>query len=201
MFRRKDRLYVWRKMARIGRLLAQDGQIAGGSGNLSMKYRDRIWYTKTGALLGELGFWDITTDEKHATREAVVHERIYIRCPDAGAVVHTHPLEVIGLTLRHTGGWMFLEDVEGRYFFPEGVRIVWIDRSLAIGSRELAYRVSEELQWQVRKNGYGACIVAHHGLFTAGRTIEEAYSIASTVFKSAKILVDLERSGERVRIY
>ena len=206
---RRKQEFIWQEFRRIGKLLSGDGQIAGGSGNMSMCKFGRVWYTKSGALLGDLKFYDIVSCKlekafafenvcnKRATRESIVHNAVYAHCFGLGikAIVHTHASEAVALSFqRHEakGGVerLKLVDAEGVYLFPEGVEIIRVKEK--IGSKDLARAVARAFERQLKEYenyaSFAAVIVAEHGVFAGAKNLEEAYIVASTVYKSAKLI-------------
>lgn len=80
---------------RAGRTLVSLGLVRGSEGNLSVWDGERLWITRTGSRLGDLGPDDVlegTLDEPPAgaSSDLGIHVRMY-RERGPGAVAHAHP--------------------------------------------------------------------------------------------------------------
>lgn len=80
---------------RAGRTLASLGLVRGSEGNLSAWDGERLWITRTGCSLAELGPGDVLEGTLEAPPEGAssdleVHRAMY-RERGPGAVAHAHP--------------------------------------------------------------------------------------------------------------
>ncbi|MFZ5596184.1 MAG: aldolase [Bacillota bacterium] len=168
----------------IGSDLFRAGLNNSHSGNISVRLGDRIMITRRGSMLGHLGEGDLieTGLEKNdgntalASTEIGVHRAIYQRTP-ALAVVHAHPPHAVALSLL--GDEIIPVDAEGKYLLKR-VPLVYAEKT--IGSVEV-----ERLLPEVLLN-YKIAVVIGHGSFAAGRTLEEAYQLTTSLEHSCRII-------------
>jgi L-fuculose-phosphate aldolase len=168
----------------FGRVVMEGGLVMGSSGNMSMKKGNRIYITRTGAMLGYLSEHDIIdvglnpkkSEMAIASKELKLHLLIY-EWRKCGAVLHTHP----PYTLAVSGNKKFIKpvDLEGRVLAPE---IPVISLSYPYKDEEL----NERLKPLLKKYPY--FVVRWHGLFATGDTLEEAVKISFTIESSSKLL-------------
>ncbi len=184
---------------KIAKLLSIEGLISGSSGNVSIKFEDKIYITKSGSFLGLLTENDIVeiTDQS-ASRESVVHNKIYDNNKDFKAIVHSHQVKLISFIdyffLKKFGTFkginkifkIFINniDAETKVVFPNFLTYVVTEK--AVGSDILADLVSKAIIFN------NACIVATHGVFAAGENLFEAYSYNATLFKLGNYLTNLK---------
>lgn len=170
---------------RFGRDLFLAGLNSSHSGNLSVRFGDRIVITRRGSMLGQL---EVERDlietglEKNdsnvilASTEVGVHRAIY-RGTSALAVVHAHPVHAITLSLLEEE--IIPLDSEGAYLLH---KVPVIGSKHTIGSREL----EEKLPIMLRK--YKIVIVRGHGSFAVGQMLEEAYQWTSCLESVCRII-------------
>ena len=95
-----DIMYNFKKqIADIGKKLADKGLSPGFSGNISVRFEDKILVTPSGYSLGELEADDIVVldfdfniieGDKKPSSESKMHALIYKKRPDLNALVHCH---------------------------------------------------------------------------------------------------------------
>lgn len=169
---------------RIGRDLFLAGLNSSHSGNLSVRYGERIVITRRGSMLAHLEDRDLieTGLEKNDSRitlastEIRVHRAIY-KGTSALAVVHAHPVYAIALSLLQSE--ILPIDSEGSYLLH---KIPVLGAEHTIGSREL----EENLPQYLRE--YKIVMVRGHGSFAVGQLIEEAYQWTSSLEHICKII-------------
>jgi len=186
----------WKEISRFGKKTVSSGLTSSRFGNISVLDRDKIVITCTGSMLDELDERQIVeVDSKCAcdldrvaSSETCVHREIYRRT-SAGAVIHTHSPFAVALSLL-CGDDVQPVDSEGRAFL--GIMPI-VEGSF--GSEDLARNVSLALTTK------RACIARGHGVFAAGRTLEEAYSVVCMAEHSSQVryLVDAYRNGQGTR--
>jgi L-fuculose-phosphate aldolase len=179
---------------KIGRDLFLSGLNSSHSGNLSVRYGDRIVITRRGSMLGHLEEHDLIetglakNDSKIilASTEIGVHRAIY-KGTSALAVVHAHPVHAIALSLLEDQ--IIPVDSEGAYLLH---KIPVIGAEHTIGSKELENILPGLL------SEYKIVMVRRHGSFAVGQMIEEAYQWTSSLEQVCRIIC-LTRSllGER----
>lgn len=168
---------------RIGKMLWQSGLISWKAGNMSVRDTladingDCVVITRTGVPLGGLRDSDIIrcslyTDNPAASMALPIHQEVYIHTK-WNAVVHAHSPYTVARSLR-INGVAGLEpiDLEGKILFP------------------FIPVTSDVLQVAC---GISKIIVERgHGVFAFGDTLEECFSIISSVEHSMKILSLME---------
>ncbi|MDD5091161.1 MAG: class II aldolase/adducin family protein [Candidatus Wallbacteria bacterium] len=171
-----------KEIAAIGQRLFAEKLNHSHSGNISSRCGDSILITRTGSQTGYLQMDDIVEVNIHASyagrasMEYPVHKAIYLST-DAKNIVHCHPPVTIALSLDRD----FIEpvDAEGRFYFRK-IPILSVDN--AIASDEVAARIPELFAESP------VVVVRGHGVFSIGRSLEEAYKFVSSLEASALII-------------
>ncbi|WP_305907370.1 methylthioribulose 1-phosphate dehydratase [Methylomarinum sp. Ch1-1] len=166
-----------------GRFIDSKGWVPATSGNFSVRLSDgRIAITVSGKHKGQLETEDImlvdgdgqSLDGKKPSAETLLHTSLYQRFPDVQAVLHPHSLHAT-LAARLFKDEMVLEDYEllkalsdidthqSRIVIP----IFANDQNI----RRLAAVVKNYLDHHDAIHAY---IIAGHGFYTWGRSLEEA---------------------------
>lgn len=169
---------------RFGRDLFLAGLNSSHSGNLSVRYGDRIVITRRGSMLGHLENRDLieTGLEKNdgniilASTEIGVHRAIY-KGTSALAIVHAHPVHAIALSLLEEE--IIPVDSEGAYLLH---KVPVLGAEHTIGSREL----EEKLPGLLKE--YKIVMVRGHGSFAVGQMLEEAYQWTSSLENVCRII-------------
>lgn len=169
---------------RIGRDLFLAGLNNSHSGNLSVRYGDRIVITRRGSMLGHLeerdlietGLFSNDSNIILASTEIGVHRAIY-RGTSALAIVHAHPVHAISLSLMEDE--IIPIDSEGSYLLHK-VPVLSAERT--IGSAELG----EKLPGILRE--FKIVMVRGHGSFAVGQMLEEAYQWTSSLENVCRII-------------
>ncbi len=177
----------------VGRDLYRLGLITSHAGNLSLRFGDRIWITRTGSMLGRLEPDDLVetalspSEPPHpkASMELPVHRAIY-RATLAQAILHAHPPSAVALSLIDEV--IVPADSEGRYILGA---IPVLAPANVVASLEVAELASSSLQ------AHRAVVVRGHGSFAIGGSLEEALGITTTLEASAKILLLARGAGWR----
>ena len=181
------------RLARVGKLMWDEGltgkkslYLSGGNISARIPGTDHILIKPTGLCLGLLKPEELIIIDENGrvlsrkgkpSVETPMHTAIYRTRKDVEGIVHGHSLYcgVFGLA-----GIELLPLVYGGGITPElmnGVRIVpWGE----IGSRELGDSVAEELKER------NAALLEFHGSVAVGKTIEEAYHLASKLEELAE---------------
>lgn len=188
MFRRRNapgtaKAQLVKEFQRVGRDLMALGLLTSHAGNLSVLRHGRVFITRTGSMLGHLTGNDILEtpldpdkpQNPLASMELPTHLAIY-EATGAGAVVHAHPPSAIALS--------FVTD-----------RIVPIDSEGAIILRQVPVIRAKQVVASAKVAAKAASllkdhrivVVATHGSFAVGPSLEEALSVTTTLEMSAKI--------------
>ncbi|WP_299429295.1 class II aldolase/adducin family protein [uncultured Meiothermus sp.] len=178
----------------VGADLFAAGLASATSGNYSVREREGLWITRSGAQKAHLTPDDLLLlplepnpeKDQWASVERVIHRTIYQQT-DATAVVHAHPRYAIALSF-HLDSIVPI-DLEGLYYFDQ---IPVLTPRTASGTQEAADAVAEALQnrW--------ACVVRGHGAFVKGteqvseKSLLQAYSLMTSLEEACEVLF-LER--------
>jgi L-fuculose-phosphate aldolase len=117
------------------------------------------------------------TKDKDASIEIKVHRAVYQACPNVHAIAHAHAPHAIVLSLNRDA--IIPIDSEGLYYLP-AIPVLIAEQT--ISSDEVAKRLPELL------GKHKAVVVRGHGLFAAGKTIEEAAMYASVAENASKLV-------------
>lgn len=159
------------------------GLLSLHAGNLSVRRDGRVFITRTGSRLDHLGAADIVETPLHpgmprhprASMELPAHLAIYA-ATGAAAIVHAHPPSAIALSFV-TDRFVPV-DSEGAIL----LRAVPVIRAKqVVASPEVARQAAALLRH------HRIVVVATHGSFAVGRSLEDALSVTTTLEMSAKI--------------
>ncbi len=169
------------------RRMAELGLVVGSFGNVSCRQGDQVLITPTGLDYSAMEPEDIVTlslegrklaGSREPSSEFRLHLALYRARPDAKAIVHTHGVHAIALSLRTEELPAFTEELK------HGVGgAVLIAPYAPAGSQELADRAAELLS-NTRAKGL---ILARHGAVGLGRDLEEALLICQLIERGAQI--------------
>lgn len=160
------------------------------SGNLSLRIDDKsMLITRTGCMLHHIDYQDLITTciEKEdsqsckASREIPVHRSIYLST-NAKAIVHAHSPYTVAISLNKkvtAENRLMLKDAEGVYYFPGGVALIRAANPIA--SEEVAKLIIPAFELAP------IAIIAGHGSFAIGESLEEAYRWTASLEHSVKI--------------
>ena len=182
---------VVREFQWVGRELTARGLLTLHAGNLSVRRDGRVFITRTGSRLGHLAQSDVVetplNPEKprhpRASMELPAHLAIY-GATGAGAVVHAHPASAIALSF--VTDRIVPVDSEGAIILGE---VPVIRAKQVVGSPEIARKAAASLR------DHRIVVVARHGSFAVGRSLEEALSVTTTLEMSAKIALMVRALG------
>ena len=167
----------------IGRELSSRGLVTSHSGNLSVRFGERMVITRRGSMLGCLTEQDlietgISRNDRNtplASSELPVHRAIY-QSTNAQAIVHAHPPYATAFSIAEheivpKDEWY---DVIGK------VPVLGWGQNLKPGC--LDEEVARELKDRRVVMLYG------HGSFSIGQILEEAFSFTTVLEEAAKVL-------------
>jgi L-fuculose-phosphate aldolase len=174
-----------RQLASEGRRVAALGLVAGREGNVSCRYGNYMLIKVTGQFLSDARQVDFVkvamTDEEEFWRqqpsiEVNMHRLLYLKRPDVGGVVHTHPPFVTAFCVASE----VLEPVttEARFYFPKGIPLLPLK---APGSMDLAVQVAE-----MASLGFDALMLEGHGLVTMGPDLRRAVELNIAAERTAQ---------------
>lgn len=87
-------------LIKYGDIIDAKGYSPGTSGNISIRYKDKILITASGSSNGDLAYEDIVLIDfegevvegnKKASSEKMLHVEFYKKRPDVNAIIHVHP--------------------------------------------------------------------------------------------------------------
>jgi L-fuculose-phosphate aldolase len=170
--------------AKYGRILFDQGLNNSHSGNMSFRQDFNIFITRHGARLCDITASDIvkvnlsdTNRDKEASVEVKVHRAVYLACPHIHAITHAHAPHAIVLSLNRSE--IIPIDSEGLYYLPT---IPVLSANETICSDEVASCLPELFKT------HKSVMVQGHGVFSVGKTIEEASMYASVTENAAKLV-------------
>lgn len=160
------------------RQLDARGLNRGSTGNLSHRWRDGLLITPTGMAADDiapedlvwLGFDGTRLGRLKPSSEWHFHQAIYRSRPELQAVVHTHATHATALAClrRDLPAFHYMVAVAG----GDGVRCA---PYRLFGTEALSDAVVEAMR------GRKACLLATHGIVTAGTTLREAMKVMTEV--------------------
>ena len=167
----------------VGRELMALGLLTLHAGNLSVQRSGRVFITRTGSKLGHLTASDVVETpldpgkprHPRASMELPAHLAVY-EATGAGAIVHAHPASAIALSF--VTDRIVPVDSEGAIILGA---VPVIRGKEVVGSLEVARKAAASLR------DHRIVVVATHGSFAVGRSLEEALSVTTTLEMSAKI--------------
>lgn len=116
--------------------------------------------------------------------------------PEHRVVMHSHPTNTVAMTFihpltdksfTHTLWQMHTECI---YVFPDGVGVLPF---MVFGTKEIGEATAEKMK------EFRLVIWAHHGIYGAGKTLDEAFGLIETVEKAAQLYM-LTEGKERINI-
>jgi L-fuculose-phosphate aldolase len=190
----KESIDIASQIAMFGRKVVSSRLTSSRFGNISARIDDSIFITKTGSMLDELdeslivtvGLQPCTEADAEASCETPVHRAVY-GTSEAMAVIHTHSPYAVALSLLMDR--IRPVDSEGLAFLGE---MPVVDGHF--GSGELAHSVSAALL------EHRATVAKGHGVFAAGKSLEDAYTVACMAEHCSMVLYLVEaykRSGRQ----
>jgi L-fuculose-phosphate aldolase len=146
-----------------------------GMGADDLQARDLVWLGDDGTLRGD---WQ-PSSEWH------FHHAIYVARPDLNAVVHTHSVNATALACLERGLPAFHYMVA-----TAGADSIACTAYHTFGTQALSAAVAEALRDRQ------ACLLAHHGLVTAGDSLAQAMKLAIEVEALCEIYLKTLAVGE-----
>lgn len=162
------------------------GLFAGFNGNVSVRQGERVVITATGSAKGHLVPADLAVVDlssgaaltsARASSELAVHLEIYRNQPRARAIVHTHPPQLLALSLRGGDPLIDLPLFEGRAFAARLTRVP----AQQPGTPELGRAAG------LAARDFEAVFMDNHGLVCWGETMTRALGLAEELESLAGI--------------
>lgn len=180
----------------VCRDLVAQGLVSGTAGNVSARDGDLVWITPSGMAYATLTADDlvaagrdgaIVAGGRRPSVELPMHLACYAADEAVRAVVHTHPVHVMALSML---GWPLppvLDSLAGRF----GGEVPVLDYAPS-ASAELAAIVGRSAPQ------HPAMILRQHGLVVTGETLAQALDTTLLVEKSAAAYLLARSAGEVV---
>lgn len=171
------------------RRMAQLGLVVGSFGNLSCRQGERILITPTSLDYFAMEPEDIVTldlsgrklaGELEPSSDFRLHLAIYRARADARALVHTHGVHALALSLTGTELPAFTEEMEYGVGGP-----VPVAPHAPSGTRELA----EQAALVLKETKSRALILARHGVVGLGGDLREALLVCQLVERGAEVFL------------
>lgn len=161
------------EIIKYGDIIDSKGFSPGTSGNISVRYDDKIVITASGTSNGNLCYEDLSVIDfngeivegvKKASSEKLLHIEFYKKRPDIKAIIHVHPTFLSSFAAVRKG----LEEpvmAENVYYFGK------------IPLAEYALPSSTKLVNNTAKyfDNYNAVLMANHGFIVGDIDLEQAY--------------------------
>jgi L-fuculose-phosphate aldolase len=169
---------------KFGSDLFYRGLTSSHGGNMSVRMGDRIFITRTGAMLAhliktdiiEIGLEEDDSNIMLASSELVVHREIYLNT-SALAIVHVHPPFAVAQSMCVKDAIIPI-DSEGSYLFR---KVPVVQTETTVGSKDVARLAAQMLR------EYKIFMLRGHGCFSIGPVLEEASQWCSSLEESCKM--------------
>jgi L-fuculose-phosphate aldolase len=191
---------IRKSICEIGKILFDRELTDSSGGNISVRDGNQVYISPRRS--GHDNQWSIQEDSiivtdlcrvpvtgsiDNVTREASTHYYIYQNFPDAGAIIHSHPLYLMVFGAAH----MDLPAItEGTRAIIGEQPITSIEESVP-GSREQAERIVENFKnrRKIESNAPLVCNIPFHGSFFVGANLNDAFLYNEVANNCAKILI------------
>ncbi len=172
--------------------------VPGTSGNISMKFEDKLYVTATNSCLGNLTPDDIVVCDMDGnllwgsarpSKETGLHLLVYRKRPEANCVVHLHPTYVVALSLRNQTVPPLTATFEGK------LKEVPLIPFAPTGSKALFDSVESVLDTHPDASIF---TIARHGTVAFGANLLHGFfvtDLAEDTAKTAFLLQPLQASG------
>ena len=170
--------------------LRQYGYNDSHSGNASLRDKDRIWVTPTGACADTLKADDLVACDSSGTLGAgasldgPLHLAVYQKNAKASAVLHSHGAYTVAATLN--GEDFMPVDFEGQYYFDK-IPVITIPYDQYVA--QAAEAVSDVLA------DHPIMVVRGHGVYATAETMNLAYKWTCSLELSAKTWLLAKQAG------
>lgn len=184
------------EIIKYGDVIDSKGFSPGTSGNISVRYEDKIVITSSGSSNGNLSYEDlilidfdgnVVDGSKKASSEKMLHVEFYKKRPDINAVIHVHPTFLSSFAAARKP----LEDpvmAENVYYFG---KIPLADYGLP-SSKVLVDNTAKYF------DKYNAVLMANHGFIVGDVDMEQAYLKLELAESYAQIVLNATLLGGAV---
>ncbi len=167
----------------------------GTAGNLSVRSEGGMLITPSGMAYAALEPGDVVfldgsgnpQGRRLPSSEWRIHHDIYAARPDAGAILHAHPVACTALACMH-------KPIPAFHYMVAvaGGREIACAPYATFGTQELSNHVLEALQ------GRKACLMANHGMLCLAANLDKAMALAIEVEQLARTYLRCLAAGEPV---
>lgn len=184
------------EIIKYGDIICTKGFSPGTSGNISVRYEDKIIITASGASNGDLSYEDLVlidfkgeclTSGKKASSEKMLHVEFYKKRPDINAVIHVHPTFLSSFAAARKS----LEEpvmAENVYYFG---KIPLADYGCP-SSAELVNNTAKYF------DNYNAVLMANHGFVVGEVDLAQAYLKLELAESYAQVVLNASLLGGAV---
>ena len=188
-------MYNFKKqIADIGKKLADKGLSPGFSGNISVRFEDKILVTPSGYSLGELEADDIVVldfdfniieGDKKPSSESKMHALIYKKRPDLNARVHCHSPKA---SVFAVNGIPLVQPILAENIFTLGD--IPVAKYYLPSSEELAQEVGSFF------DVHDCVLMQNHGVIVGGKDLRTAFYKMDTVEYYAEVCILANLTGK-----
>ena len=190
-----DIMYNLKKqIADIGKRLADKGLSPGFSGNISVRFGDKILVTPSGYSLGELEADDIVVldfdfnmieGDKKPSSESKMHALIYKKRSDLNALIHCHSPKA---SVFAVNGVPLIQHILAENIFTLGD--IPVAKYFLPSSYELAAEVSSFF------DVHDCVLMQNHGVIVGGKDLRTAFYKMDTVEYYAEVCILANLTGK-----
>ena len=190
-----DIMYNLKKqIADIGKRLADKGLSPGFSGNISVRFEDKILVTPSGYSLGELEADDIVVldfdfnmieGDKKPSSESKMHALIYKKRSDLNALIHCHSPKA---SVFAVNGVPLIQPILAENIFTLGD--IPVAKYFLPSSYELAAEVSYFF------DVHDCVLMQNHGVIVGGKDLRTAFYKMDTVEYYAEVCILANLTGK-----
>lgn len=174
----------------IGRRMFERRYVSANDGNISVRTgENRIWVTPAGVSKGYMTEdmlvcvdldGNVLEGTAKASSETKMHLRVYLENPDAGSVVHAHPIAATTFSIARIplDAAIMTESVIG-------LGVVPIAEYATTGTQAVPDSIAPFCR------DYNACLLANHGALTWGKDAMQAYYRMESLECYATIMMNL----------
>lgn len=183
------------EIIKYGDIIESKGFSPGASGNISLRYEDKIIITSSGSSNGNLAYEDLVlidfegncleaSSGKKPSSEKMLHVEFYKKRPDVNAIIHVHPvfLSSFAAARKNLEAPVMAENV---YYFG---KIPLADYALP-SSMELVNNTAKYF------DKYNAILMANHGFIVGDVDLEQAYLKLELAESYAQIVLNANLLG------
>lgn len=189
---------VKNEIIKYGKIIDSKSFSPGTSGNVSIRFKDKIVITSSGSSNGNLGLEDFTIidfdgncldihSNVKPSSEKMLHVEFYKKRPDINAIIHVHPtfLSSFAAARKSLEAPVMAENV---YYFG------------GIPLAEYALPSSKNLVENTAKyfDKYNAVLMANHGFIVGDVSLKEAYLKLELAESYAQVVINATILGGTV---